>query len=65
MSHTGVLGAFKHWRNISDEELRWYAVTMGMDRNGSYNVITVFGGSDRGFLGNRLRHLKNVRRSEK
>lgn len=47
------------------ENRRWYALTVGRDRRGSYNVVTVFGGSDHGFLRNRLRHLGNVVRREK
>lgn len=50
---------------IQDDMQRWYTVTIGEDRNGSYNIITVFGGSDRGFLGNRKRHRKNIVRREK
>ncbi len=34
VSHTGVLGAFKHWRNIDDEQLRAVA-----DRGGCVGVI--------------------------
>ena len=30
VSHTGVLGAFKHWRNIDDEQLRAIAVRGGV-----------------------------------
>ena len=33
-SHTGVLGAFEHWRNIDDEQLRAIA-----DRGGVIGVI--------------------------
>lgn len=46
------------------ENRRWYALTVGQDRRGSYNVVTVFSGSDQGFLRNRLRHLGNVVRRE-
>jgi membrane dipeptidase len=34
VSHTGILGAFKHWRNIDDEQLRAIA-----DRGGCVGVI--------------------------
>ncbi len=34
VSHTGILGAFKHWRNIDDEQLRAIA-----DRGGCIGVI--------------------------
>ena len=34
VSHTGVLGAFEHWRNIDDEQLRAVA-----DRGGVVGVI--------------------------
>lgn len=30
VSHTGVIGAFKHWRNIDDEQLRAVAKTGGV-----------------------------------
>jgi hypothetical protein len=48
-----------------DDRGRWYALTLGIDRNGSHNVITIFGGSDSGFLRNRLRRLVNVVKREK
>lgn len=49
---------------FQDETGRWYAATVGVDETGSYNVVTVFGGSDRGFLTNRLRGMGNIVRNE-
>lgn len=41
---------------------RWYALSIGPDRNGSYNVITIIGGSDAAFLANRLRGTLDIAR---
>lgn len=43
-----------------DDDGRWYAPTLGVDRQGSTNVVTVFGSSEKGFLENRLRGMRNT-----
>lgn len=43
-----------------DHTGRWYALTIGPDRNHSYNVVTLIGGSDKHVVLNRLRSLENV-----
>jgi membrane dipeptidase len=55
VSHTGVLGAFEHWRNIDDEQLRAVA-----DRGGVVGVIFCprFVGGDG--LEPVVRHLKHI-----
>lgn len=55
VSHTGVLGAFEHWRNIDDEQLRAVA-----DRGGVIGVIFCprFVGGDG--LEPVVRHLKHI-----
>ena len=55
VSHTGVLGAFEHWRNIDDEQLRAVA-----DKGGVVGVIFCprFVGGDG--LGPVVKHLKHV-----
>jgi membrane dipeptidase len=55
VSHTGVLGAFEHWRNIDDEALRAVA-----DKGGCVGVIFCprFVGGDG--LEPVVRHLKHV-----
>ena len=50
---------------LQDERRRWYAVSIGPDKNRSYNVVTVIGGSDAGFLQNRLNEMRNVVRRER
>jgi membrane dipeptidase len=55
VSHTGVLGAFEHWRNIDDEQLRAVA-----DRGGVVGVIFCprFVGGDG--LAPVVKHLKHI-----
>jgi membrane dipeptidase len=55
VSHTGILGAFDHWRNIDDEQLRAVA-----DLGGCVGVIFCprFVGGDG--LGPVVKHLKHV-----
>ena len=55
VSHTGVLGAFQHWRNVDDDQLRAVA-----DRGGCVGVIFCprFLGGDG--LAPVVRHLKHV-----
>jgi membrane dipeptidase len=55
VSHTGVLGAFEHWRNIDDEQLRAVA-----ERGGCVGVIFCprFVGGDG--LGPVVKHLKHI-----
>jgi len=50
---------------IQDESGRWYAVSIGPDRNGSHNVITLIGGSDRDYFQNRLNGMRDVVEREK
>ncbi len=47
---------------FQDEQERWYSLTVG-ELQGSYNVVTVFGGSDKRFLDKRLRGIEEVVRS--
>jgi membrane dipeptidase len=55
VSHTGVLGAFKHWRNIGDDALRAVA-----EKGGCVGVIFCprFLGADG--LGAVVKHLKHI-----
>lgn len=55
VSHTGVLGAFKHWRNIDDAQLRAVA-----DRGGCIGVIFCprFLGADG--IDGVVKHLKHI-----
>lgn len=55
VSHTGVLGAFEHWRNIDDDQLRAVA-----DKGGVVGVIFCprFVGGDG--LGPVVKHLKHI-----
>ena len=55
VSHTGVLGAFDHWRNIDDEQLRAVA-----ERGGCVGVIFCprFVGGDS--LGPVVKHMKHI-----
>jgi len=55
VSHTGVLGAFEHWRNIDDEQLRAVA-----DKGGVVGVIFCprFVGGDG--LAPVIKHLKHI-----
>lgn len=58
VSHTGVLGAFKHWRNISDEELRAVA-----DKGGCVGVIfcpRFLGGAGLEPVVRHMRHIIDV-----
>ncbi len=42
------------WRVLLAREGRWYSITFGRDHTGSLNLVTVFGGSQKSFLQNRL-----------
>jgi membrane dipeptidase len=55
VSHTGVVGAFEHWRNIDDEQLRAVA-----DKGGVVGVIFCprFVGGDG--LGPVIRHIQHI-----
>lgn len=44
---------------LQDDYDRWYAVSIG-PLQGSHNVITVIGGSDRRYLDNRKRGMKGI-----
>jgi membrane dipeptidase len=58
VSHTGVLGAFEHWRNIDDEQLRAVA-----DKGGVVGVIfcpKFVGGDGLGPVVKHLRHILDV-----
>lgn len=58
VSHTGVLGAFDHWRNIDDDQLRAIA-----DRGGAVGVIfcpRYLGGDGLGPVVKHLRHIIDV-----
>lgn len=58
VSHTGVLGAFEHWRNIDDAQLRAVA-----DKGGVVGVIfypRYLGGSGVGDVVRHLKHILNV-----
>jgi membrane dipeptidase len=58
VSHTGVLGAFEHWRNISDDELRAVA-----ERGGVVGVIfcpKFLGGDGLEPVVKHLRHIIDV-----
>lgn len=39
---------------------RYYALTLGRDRNGSWNIITIVGSSNLRFVVNRLRTLEGI-----
>lgn len=55
VSHTGVLGAFEHWRNIDDSQLRAVA-----DKGGCVGVIfcpRFLGGDDIAAVVKHLRHI--------
>jgi membrane dipeptidase len=58
VSHTGVLGAFEHWRNIDDEVLRAVANTGGCI--GVMFCPRFLGGSDLGAVVKHLVHILNV-----
>ena len=45
---------------FADEQGRWYSVSIGVDRNGSYNIVTAFGSSQRAFMRRCLRDLVEV-----
>lgn len=45
---------------FEDEQGRWYSVSIGADRNGSYNIVTAFGSSQRAFMRRCLRDLVGV-----
>jgi membrane dipeptidase len=58
VSHTGVLGAFEHWRNIDDDQLRAVA-----DRGGAVGVIfcpRYVGGDGLEPVVKHLRHIVDV-----
>jgi membrane dipeptidase len=58
VSHTGVIGAFQHWRNIDDEQLRAVA-----DKGGVVGVIfcpKFLGGDGLGPVVSHLRHILDV-----
>ena len=58
VSHTGVLGAFRHWRNIDDDQLRAVA-----DLGGCVGVIfcpRYLGGDDIDAVVKHLRHILDV-----
>ena len=58
VSHTGVLGAFEHWRNIDDEQLRAVA-----DKGGVVGVIfcpRYVGGDGVGYVVKHLQHILDV-----
>jgi membrane dipeptidase len=58
VSHTGVLGAFEHWRNIDDEQLRAVA-----EKGGCVGVIfcpKYLGGDGIGPVVKHLQHIINV-----
>jgi membrane dipeptidase len=58
VSHTGVLGAFEHWRNIDDDQLRAVA-----DKGGCVGVIfcpKFLGGDGLGPVVQHLRHIVDV-----
>jgi membrane dipeptidase len=58
VSHTGVAGAFQHWRNIDDEQLRAVA-----DRGGVVGVIFApryLGGPDLGAVCDHVMHMIKV-----
>lgn len=58
VSHTGVLGAFEHWRNVDDEQLRAVA-----DKGGCVGVIfcpNFLGGDGLGPVVQHLRHILDV-----
>src|ERR1700722_18974323 len=58
VSHTGVIGAFEHWRNIDDEQLRAVA-----DKGGVVGVIfcpKFLGGDGLGPVAKHLRHIIDV-----
>jgi membrane dipeptidase len=58
VSHTGVLGAFKHWRNIDDEQLRAVA-----DKGGCVGVIfcpRYIGGDGLEPVVKHLRHILDI-----
>jgi membrane dipeptidase len=58
VSHTGVLGAFKHWRNIDDEQLRAVA-----DKGGCVGVIfcpRYLGGDGLDSVVRHVRHILDI-----
>lgn len=56
-----VISEVIRYRVLSFHGGRWYAVSVGRDKSGSDNVITVISSRDSGFLLNRLRGLRDVR----
>lgn len=60
--HGEELGPKPGYQRIlfQDENRRWYAVSIGPDRNGSHNMITVMGSTESNFVRNRLRGMTNV-----
>ena len=58
VSHTGVVGAFDHWRNIDDAQIRAIA-----DRGGIVGIIfarNYLGGSDMDAVVKHIKHVVNV-----
>lgn len=45
---------------FQDDGGRWYALSIGADRSGSYNAVTLISSSDPSFVGNRLRTLERI-----
>lgn len=59
--HGEEKGRAGHQRVVfQDDHGRWYAVTIGTDRHCSYDIVTLTGGSDRGFVENRKRGMVNI-----
>jgi hypothetical protein len=45
---------------LQDQSGRWYAISIGIDTNGSSNVITLIGSGNRLFPANRLRGMEAI-----
>jgi membrane dipeptidase len=58
VSHTGVIGAFRHWRNIDDEQLRAVADTGGVI--GVIFAPAYLGGPSVGAVVDHMRHVLNA-----
>lgn len=48
------------YRVLFRHEGRWYSASIGQDREGSTNMLTVFGSSAAGFYQRRLQGMENV-----
>jgi hypothetical protein len=57
--YIGIETATGNMRVMFPADDRWYAVSIG-ERQGGHTVISVFGGSDKRFLANRLRGLQQI-----